>query len=250
MSKELFFIGAPVQFKPGVNIYPPKVKEVVSNPGYNSFSRVLTYSQEEIEDIFVKEKKDLDHFPTPLEFLLNNCYHNKDYEAVCKNAFQFFLKSEVDFLYDKKIILVGRIEEILKNLTSIDQLVMIHEEEFFDFQNLIRMATNQKTIDPPNPNEHPKIKAMKAKARYRDRIKAQQAAKNGVDLFTIMTSICCMGIGINPLNIREMSYASMNKIMSKFQQKERYDIDIRSLIAGADAKKVKPQYWMNKLQEK
>jgi hypothetical protein len=38
--------------------------------------------------------------------------------------------------------------------------------------------------------------------------------------------------------------------MSKFQQKERYDIDIRSLIAGADAKKVKPQYWMNKLQEK
>ena len=59
-----------------------------------------------------------------------------------------------------------------------------------------------------------------------------------------------MGIGINPLNIREMSYASMNKLMSKFQQKERYDIDIRSLIAGADAKKVKPQYWMNKLQEK
>ena len=55
MSKELFFIGAPVQFKPGVNIYPPKVKEVVSNPGYNSFSRVLTYSHEEIEDIYVKE---------------------------------------------------------------------------------------------------------------------------------------------------------------------------------------------------
>ena len=87
MSKELFFIGAPVQFKPGVNIYPPKVKEVVSNPGYNSYSRVLTYSQEEIEDIFVKEKRDLDHFPTPLEFLLNNCYHNKDYEVVCKSAF-------------------------------------------------------------------------------------------------------------------------------------------------------------------
>ena len=120
MSKELFFIGAPVQFKPGVNIYPPKVKEVVSNPGYNSFSRVLTYSHEEIEDIYVKEKKDLDSFPTPLEFMLNNCYHNKDYEIVCKDAFKFFLKSEVDFLYDTKIILVGRIEEVLKNLTSID----------------------------------------------------------------------------------------------------------------------------------
>jgi hypothetical protein len=89
---------------------------------------------------------------------------------------------------------------------------------------------------------------MKAKARYRDRVKAKQGG--GITLEDSLTSICCMGIGINPLNIREMSYAAMNKLMSKFQQKERYDIDIRSLIAGADAKKVKPQYWMNKLQEK
>ena len=89
---------------------------------------------------------------------------------------------------------------------------------------------------------------MKAKARYRDRVKAKKG--NGITLEDSMTSICCMGIGINPLNIREMSYASMNKLMSKFQQKERYDIDIRSLIAGADAKQVKPQEWMNKLQEK
>ena len=249
MSKELFFIGAPVQFKPGVNIYPPKVKEVVSNPGYNSFSRVLTYSHEEIEDIYVKEKKDLDSFPTPLEFMLNNCYHNKDYEMVCKDAFKFFLKSEVDFLYDKKIILVGRIEEVLKNLTSIDQLVMIREEEFFDFQNLIRMATNQKAIEPPNPNEHPKIKAMKAKARYRDRVKAKQAAKNGMDLFTIMTSICCMGIGITSLNIGEMSYVAMQAILNQYQNKEKYQIDIDSLLAGADSKKIKPKYWIRNLDE-
>lgn len=249
MSKELFFIGAPVQFKPGVNIYPPKVKEVVSNPGYNSFSRVLTYSHEEIEDIYVKEKKELDSFPTPLEFMLNNCYHNKDYEDVCKKAFQFFLKSEVDFLYDKKIILVGRIEEVLKNLTSIDQLVMIHEEEFFDFQNLIRMATNQKTVEPPNLNEHPRIKAMKAKARYRDCVKAKQAAKNGMDLFTIMTSICCMGIGITSLNIGEMSYVAMQAILNQYQNKEKYQIDIDSLLAGADSKKIKPKYWIRNLDE-
>ena len=249
MSKELFFIGAPVQFKPGVNIYPPKVKEVVSSPGYNSFSRVLTYSQEEIEDIYVKEKKDLDSFPTPLEFLLNNCYHNKDYEIICKKAFQFFLKSEVEFLYDKKAILIGRIEDVLKELTSIDQIVMVCEEEFFDFQNLIRMATNQKIVEPPNPNEHPKIKAMKAKARYRDKVKAQQAAKNGMDLFTIMTSICCMGIGISSLNIGEMSYVAMQAILSQYQEKEKYSIDIDSLLAGADSKKIKPKYWIRNLDE-
>jgi len=53
MSKELFFLGEPLDFKRGIKIYPPKVKEVISNSRYNLFTRVLTYSQEEIEDEFV-----------------------------------------------------------------------------------------------------------------------------------------------------------------------------------------------------
>jgi hypothetical protein len=31
MSKEMFFLGAPVEFKTGVNIYPPTLKEVIAN---------------------------------------------------------------------------------------------------------------------------------------------------------------------------------------------------------------------------
>ena len=249
MSKELFFVGAPVEFKTGINIYPPSLRDVITNHGYGTFLKILTYSQEEIEDIFVQEKKDLSSFPTPIEFMLNNCYHNQDYEKVCKQAFKFFLKTEVDFLYEKKIIIIGNLKKILQSLDSIDQLITISEEEFFDFQNLIRQATNQKVIEPPDPNEHPKIKAMKAKARLRDRIKAKQAAKNGTDLFTIMTSICCMGIGITPLNIGEMSYVSIQAILAQYQNKEKYQIDIDSLLAGADSKKIKPKYWIRNLEE-
>jgi hypothetical protein len=76
------------------------------------------------------------------------------------------------------------------------------------------MAINQKPIEKPNPNEHPKVRAMKAKARYRDRVKAKQNAKNGLNLYSIMASICCMGIGLNPLNIGEMSYIAMQAILS------------------------------------
>lgn len=249
MSKELFFLGEPAQFKAGILIYPPKLKEVIQNWNYGNYLRVLTYSQEEIEDIFVKEKKDLTSFPTPIEFLLNNCYHNAEYEKVCKDAFRFFLKTDVDFLYDKKLILIGKIEDVLKNIQSLDQLITISEEEFFDFQNLIRLATDQKPVEPPNPNEHPKIKAMKAKARYRDKIKAKQAAKTGITLFSTMASICCMGIGLTPLNIGEMSYVSMRAILDQYQMKEKYEIDIDSLLAGADSKKIKPKYWIRNSEE-
>ena len=249
MSKELFFIGAPVQFKTGVKIYPPTLNDVITTLNYSSYTRVLTYSQEEIEDIFVKDKKELTNLPTPLEFLLNNCYHNEEYEYICKEAFKFFLKTEVEFLYEKKMILIGRIEEVIKNLQSITDIITISEDEFFDFQNLIRMACDQKPVEPPNPNEHPKIKAMKAKARYRDKVKAKQNAKNGITLFTTMASICCMGIGLTPLNIGEISYVAMQALLGQYQNKEKYQIDIDSLLAGADSKKIKPKYWISNLEE-
>lgn len=246
MSKELFFIGEPFPFKEGIKIYPPTVKDVVTNPGYGLYVSILTQSQEEIEDEFVKAKKELDSFPTPIEFLLNNSYHNKEYEFIAKKAFEFFIKEKVNFLYEEKMIIVGDLQEIIPKLDSLDQLVTIKESDFFDFQNIIRQAVNQEPIEPPNPNEHPRIKAMKAKARYRDKIKAKQNEKNGIGLFTILVSICCMGLGINPLNIGEMSYVAIQNILNTYQDKEKYELDINSLLAGANSKKVKPKYWIGK----
>lgn len=249
MSKAAFFIGEPVQFKAGVKVYPPKIKDVVNNYFYSTYCKILTYSQEEIEDIFVEEEKDSTSFPTPMEFMLNNCYHSKEFERLCKQAFKFFLRTKVEFMYEEKKIIVGDLELILKDIQNLDQIITISEKEFFNFQNLIRTAIGQKTVEPPNPNEHPRIKAMKAKARYRDKIKAKQNLKNGLNLFSTMTSICCMGIGLTPLNIGEMSYIAMDAILSQYQTKEKYQLDVESLLAGADSKKVKPIYWIRNLEE-
>ena len=124
----------------------------------------------------------------------------------------------------------------------------INKDNFFEFQNAIRRSLGDKELEPPNPNENPRIKEMKAKARYRDRVKAKKGI--GITFEETLISICCMGIGLNPLNIGEISYAASKKLVEKYQQKEKYDIDIRSLLAGADSKKIKVQYWMNKNNDK
>jgi hypothetical protein len=116
MSKELSFIGAPSNFKPGIKVYPPTVKEVITNDSYNQYVRLLTYSQEEIEDEFMEAKKELDIYPTPIEFLLNNSYHDKMYEKLSKEAFEFFIHQKVTFLYEQKLIVIGEIQEILKTV--------------------------------------------------------------------------------------------------------------------------------------
>ena len=244
MINPAVFIGAPLSYKQ-FKIYPPKVKEVAANPFYNQYLRILTFSQEEIEDEFVEKKIDIEKMPTPFEFLLANCYNSKKVALLTKEAFNFFMKIDVEFFYEAKVIVVGNLKEILAESKSIDDLVLIKEEDFFDIQNLIREASGEKKVEKPNPNEDPRVKRIKAKARYRDKIKAKQ--NKGISLSTCLTAICCMGVGITPLNIGEMSYAAVPAIMEMYQEKEKYHLDVDSLLAGADSKKIKPKYWIRNL---
>lgn len=248
MSKECSFLGLPESFEGKFYIFPPKVKEVVGNKNFGIFRHLLTISQEELEDEYLKkdgQDANDSNIPTPFEFLLINCYHDKTLEKITKEAFYFFIKEEVTFLYELKKILIGNVEEIVKDLNNIKDLKLIEEENYFNFQNKIRESLGENPVEPPNPNEHPKIRRMKALARYRDKIKAKQGG--GITLLTSLASICCMGIGITPLSIGEMSYAAVGVLMGTYQQKEKYETDVASLQAGADSKKIKPKYWIQNL---
>ena len=251
MSKELYFLCQPQEFKPGIKIYPPTVNDVVTNQYFGQYMTLLTYSQEDVEDEFLNAKKKLEVYPTPMEFMLNNSYHNKQYDELCKGAFKFFIHEEVTFLYEQKVIVVGNIQEILKTAQSLEDLIMIKEEEFFDFQNAIRACIGKKEVEKPDPDIDPRVAEIKRKQRRAQRLKAKQAAKSkdGISLYTTLVSICCMGLGITPLNIGEMSYVAVEAILRKYQEKEKYELDIDSLLAGADSKKVKPKYWIRNFED-
>ena len=238
-----FLLGYPVDFKHICMVYPPKVKDVVTNQNYNIYSRLLTFSQEEIEDEYVKAQLDLKELLSPFEYILNNAYNNPQFKHLLEQAFFLFTHESIMILFEQKQIVIGDIKEV----KSVNELRILKEEDYFEFQNLIREAIGGKMIPPPNPNEDPRVKAIKAKARYRDYLKAKQG--KGLNLKTTLSSICCMGFGLNPLNIGELSYAAIPALIATYQEKEKYELDVDSLLAGADAKKVKPKYWIRNLDE-
>lgn len=247
MNNPAVFIKEPLYFKNKFKIYPPSVRDVVGNPNYARYYRIFTLSQEDLSDELFKKAKDGGAAPTPFEFLLINCYHNAEFRAIAQEAFEFFTHESINFFYEEKTLIVGNLEEAVTKATSIEEFITIKEEDYFDFQNAIREVCGDNPIkppEPPDPEEDPRIAAIKARARERDRIKARQASKSGISLQTCLVAICCMGIGLTPLNIGEMSYAAIGPIMKMSQEKEKYDIDIRSLLAGADSKKIKPKYWI------
>lgn len=243
MNKEAFFIGLPVEFKNLCLVYPPKVKDVVHNKYYATFQKMLTFSQEEIEDEYMKNGTDVKDVLTPFEYILNSAFHNKQFELLMKKAFEFFIHEPITPLYEQKMIIIGDIKEA----KGVESLRILREEDYFMFQNFVRLSTGVAAIDPPDPNEHPRIREMKAKARYRDRVKAQSG--KGLNMKTLLAVICCMNLGLNPLNIGELSYAAIPTLLAYYQEKEKYELDVDTLLAGADSKKVHPKYWIRNLED-
>jgi hypothetical protein len=97
--------------------------------------------------------------------LLINCYYDKNFFEATKKAFEFFIHEKVTILYEQKVIIIGDIEQAIKEIQSIDELVLLKEEDYFDFQNAIRESLGEKKVKPPeseNPNEDPTIARIKA----------------------------------------------------------------------------------------
>lgn len=242
-----FFTGHAVDFKGICKVYPPKISEILDNKDYPVYRKLLLNTQEDIEDEWVEQKMDMDALPTPLEYIFLLASTDIRIKDIAQKGFEFFLHEPVFFLPDQKKIIVGDIKQVLKTVKSIDELRIIDEDNFFDLQNLLRESIGEKKAEPYNPNENPKVKYFKAKARLRDRVKAK--SKDALNLGSTLAAICCMGFGISPLNIGELSQAAVSVLIRYYQEKDKYDTDIAALLAGADKKKIKPQNWIRNIED-
>lgn len=246
MINDKIFLNAPINFKNICKIYPPTVNDVVKNDKYSIYQTSLILSQEELDDEYNKVPQPFGFVtPTPFQYLMTNCEANEQFLEIVTEAFEFFIKEPLTIIPELKIVFIGKYDEDINPDEDFKNPRLITEDVYFDFQNQIRMALGMKTIELPDPDEDPRVRRIKAKARYRDRIKAKQG--EGLDLGTSLASLCCMGIGLNPLNIGEISYASVSWLIQLYQQKDSYETDVRAIMAGADAKKINPKYWIRKL---
>ena len=244
MINEKVFLGHPIDFQDICKIYPPTVNDMVLNDEFIKYQALFTMSQEELDDAYRDEDKNV-ITPTPFIYLLISYHNEEQMRSLILRGFEALIHESVTIIPEMEIIVVGVDEEHLDPDKDLVNPRLITADNFFDFQNTIREIIGLKAVEAPDPNEDPRVARIKAKSRYREKVKAKSSA--GPKLGTMLAAICCMGIGLNPLNIGEMSYANVLWLIQMYQQQEAYDIDIKSLLAGADSKKVKPKYWIKNL---
>ena len=249
MINEKVFLGLPIEFEDICKIYPPKVNDVVGNDDFMIYQSLFTMTQEDLDEAYLKDENVV-QIPTPFQYLLMNYYQDDEVRKKIEEAFILFVHEPVTIVPEIEMLLIGKNEDELDPDVDLENPRLLTEENFFNFQNMIRMIMGMNLVKPPDPEEanlDPRIKRYKMKIKEHEKIVNKKKSKTAPTLGTLLAAICCMGIGLNPLNIGEMSYACIQWLISMEQQKEEYDVDIRALLAGADSKKVKPKYWIKNL---
>lgn len=257
------FLGRSMPFKDICNIYPPLVDDIIDNPSFFSQLNHFTITQEDIWDSMNQERINEDpyaewerpkEFLTPFTRLVAAYSANPMFRMEIVNGFKVFTGHEFIYLSTLKGFLMVNepIKEYLDKSSDFNDLEaadvkIIDGGNFLDFQNAIRAAVGQESKVGPDLNEHPKIARMKALRRIRD---AKKSQFNRIDITTTLSSICCMGIGITPLNIGKVTYASINRILKTYQQKEDYEQKALSASVGMlDTKKHKIKHWIRNPEE-
>ena len=252
MIDERVLLGFPIDFKDICQIYPPTVNDVVGNKDFGIYQSLFTMTQEELDKAFLQDER-VTQVPTPFKYLLINYYQDEVVREKIHAAFNQFIHEPVTIVPEIEMLLIGKSEDELNPDVDLEEPRLLTEENYFEFQNMIRQVMGIEMEKPPDPEEEnldPRIKRYKMKIKQSEELLKKKKAKNAPTFGTLLTAICCMGIGLNPLNIGEISYACVHWLITMEQQKEEYDIDIRALLAGADSKKVKPKYWIKNIDEK
>ena len=223
-----FFLGYPVAFGNICSVYPPKIKDVLNNRNYPVYKKLFFSSQEDIEDEYTELKLPVDEAPTPLGYLFQMAAADVRIKEIIIEGFEFFIKEPVTMLDDQQIVVVGDLSKELKTIKSVEQLRILKEDNYFEFQQLLRRSVGSKEIEPYDPNQLVELD--------------EEHDKETKEKFK-------MGLNLNPLTIGELSQAAVSILIRYYQEKNKYEIDIQSLLAGADSKKIKPQNWIRNIED-
>ncbi len=235
--KCLAFMKLPYLYEDICFIHPLSIKEVLSlGSKYDIYLKILTLDRISIIKMFNQKKIEIEpsQVPDPFEFLLDSALQDDTFLLDIVNAFRTFIQEEVIILCEEKQIIIG---------SPIDRRI-INSKNFGTFSNTLRIQNKMTEVQPIIENEDPRAKKFREKRELRDAIKQKQESANAPDLSKLLSVLCTYGGGITPFNIGELSLYAFYDLTQSNGSKERYEMDMNMICAGADANKVKPKHWI------
>lgn len=242
INKEQFFVGIPTQIGNICKVYPVTVREIatIGAKNFYSYLNLFTLDKEDIDEFL--QQQGIEERLTPFQFTLINANEDQQYLVNLQKAFEFFLhEDQITILIDNEAIVLGDISE--------ERLLM--EEDFntvcaiITEQNMVHKASAEERMNNPSDAKAAQI-IKKIKEGRKIREKKNDSNLNFIDL---VASLAAKGNGLNAFNVWDLTYYAFNDQFKRMQMIEQYDNARQSILAGADPKKVKIEYWLRPIEK-
>lgn len=235
------YFGYPYAFYTICLIYPLTLGEIIGTGqlNYSSYLSILTIDEFDIMDKAKKSGMTIQPEQINiLHYLIDSAKQNYSFLLEFKNAFRTFIREEINILFDDYVIVIG--DGMDKRFLDV--------KNFGEFQNILRVQNKRTVKEDPPPDETPLRRKFRLKAELRDAVKRNQKNKdpNAPDLLTLISAFSCYKSGLTPKQIQDYSFFAFKEELERYQLKDKYSLDIRAILAGADPKKVKPEPWIKK----
>ena len=213
----------------GIPIYSPTIKEIaeVTEDCYSMFISISTITRDRL-----KIKNELSNYDVLKDWLLAD----KNNLFLFMDALFFWTKIQFNvnvrennelYFYYEKIINEQRVRYEL-NSSNYDQFV-----EIIKFANCIK---NEETKPKGKAVLEIEEKIRIAKEKINQKLNKKDKELNIYDLTSVLAA---NGNGLNALNVVDLNIFMFQDQFQRMQIIEDYDIQIRSLLAGAEIKDIK-----------
>ena len=208
-------------------VYPVTLSEI-AQLGEEKFFHMLNLLTITTEDINAETAM------SPFDFLLVNSV-NSDFFLELQNAFSTFIREEITILPRERAIRIG------------DKLM--YEKDFIQLQKILSLQNNLEE-DKDSMSNPADAEAARIIAKIKEGKEKIGKNEMKVELSDLVSCLAAKGNGINIFNVWELSYYSFNDMFKRLKMIEDYDVNMRSILAGADPKKVQLKHWIRNINEK
>ena len=237
--KSLAFIGSPSLFDDICFIYPLTVGTVLAlqnSHKYDIYLRILTIDRFYIRELAKEKGIELLETREPFDFLVDSAQLDSIFLLELQDAFRTFIKEEITITFEPKQIIVGDITERR----------VLNQENFEEFQNILRLQNNIAVVNPIPKDESEKVRKFREKQELRDAVKKKQNSASAPEFSVLLSALCAYGVGITPFNVKDLSIYAFYSLFGISNSREKFDIDMNYLYAGVSPKKLNPKHWISK----
>ena len=243
INKEQFFVGIPTEIGNICKVYPVTVREIatIGAKNFYSYLNLFTLDKEDIDEFL--QQQGVEERLTPFQFTLINANEDKQYLENLEKAFKFFLHEEqITVLVDNEAIILGDINE--------GRVLM--EEDFNTVcaiiieQNMVNKSSAEERMN--NPSDAKAAQIIK-KIKEGRKIREKKSSDSNLNFIDLVASLAAKGNGLNAINVWDLTYYAFNDQFKRMQMIEQYDNAKQSILAGADPKKVKIEYWLRPIEK-